>query len=996
MQKNEKKVIIGILMATIVVLGFFLSIPPEIDELVVAEAEKQGISKENLELVKDYGTESRGESPYVQIYKDKKSDKHFAVISQLPMVNARGEKIEPNWKVSGRGFVSDTNIFSAEAKGTETALSVLNDQADGREIGDSLSFMPELFLNDVEQEAVGPVLLEKDPLNENYNNNTLEWDYGIAKRRLRIIEGSLLGSWVFNENPNGEARIKYNQEGDFRLMLGEYALNEDEESVSSEMFDNALYPFVVGDTVTFYPDTNQAGVDGWVRRGNGANGVQDTWPGILSGVGTEYSSSTYYVAIGLSSCGADYVNKWDLLFRGIFVLDTSGIPDDAIISGATLSVYGWAKVDEQGSWAPDVNVYSSSPSSNTSLSASDYSTLGATAFSDSPISYVNWSTGGWNNFELNAAGKSAISTTGVTKLGLRMATKDVGGTEPTPWQSSRNAYLYAYASEQGEGYKPKLVVTYSLPSVPTVTTQAASDILNTTAVGNGNITNTGGASCDLRGVRWGATSGVYTSSSTNSGSFDTGAFTKTMTGLDPGITYYYQAMAHNSAGWGYGGEASFATQGYDNCLSHDVTGYAWSDNTGWLSFSCENHWDIGEGYDYGVDISDEGVFSGYAWSDDVGWIYMAPSTGYPASPNHGVQVDGAGSVTGWARVCSVFESGCSGDLKSDIERGGWDGWMEMSGAQYHEVEIDYSDDSFSGYSWDDIGGWSSFDGVLTLFDLGSPPDKILTGSMSVSEQNGCSYVMGMPILSWVYSDDDNDPVGTDPQRAYEVRIATNTAAFAGDFNAANEFSCSGVICSENNDSVSFSPLAQQWIDWADFGETYHWMVRVKDSTELWSEWSESDSSSASAHTYPEPDFSFSPNSPSAGEEVTFTDLSVCYNSLNNPVNCRDTSARFIWDFGDGVLCDSNTNPACKLEYATHTFSESLDYPVSLEVTDIGSCSTSTLLETTLPLPDFKEVEPFSFSEKLMAGLNSFKGYFVNALTGKNWFINKMIKLTLAG
>jgi hypothetical protein len=107
----------------------------------------------------------------------------------------------------------------------------------------------------------------------------------------------------------------------------------------------------------------------------------------------------------------------------------------------------------------------------------------------------------------------------------------------------------------------RITVYYTGGSIasPTVTTQAASNIQATTVTGNGTITATGGENCDLRGVRWGVTSGTYTSSSTDSGSFSTGAFTKAITGLATSTTYYYQAMAHNSAGWSYGAEQSFTT-----------------------------------------------------------------------------------------------------------------------------------------------------------------------------------------------------------------------------------------------------------------------------------------------------------------------------------------------------------------------------------------------------------------------------------------------------
>ncbi len=96
--------------------------------------------------------------------------------------------------------------------------------------------------------------------------------------------------------------------------------------------------------------------------------------------------------------------------------------------------------------------------------------------------------------------------------------------------------------------------------VPTVTTQAASGIGTITATGNGNITDTGGENSDERGFEWDTDSGApYTNNVTVSGNFTTGAYTGNLTGLPPGNIIYYRAMAHNSAGWGYGSELTFNT-----------------------------------------------------------------------------------------------------------------------------------------------------------------------------------------------------------------------------------------------------------------------------------------------------------------------------------------------------------------------------------------------------------------------------------------------------
>lgn len=105
-------------------------------------------------------------------------------------------------------------------------------------------------------------------------------------------------------------------------------------------------------------------------------------------------------------------------------------------------------------------------------------------------------------------------------------------------------------------------VDYTPPVVaPTVTTQAASNVEETTATGNGNITDIGSASCTSRGIQYDTDSGVpYSSNVTSTGTFGTGPFTSSLIGLTKGELYYARAFAINSIGPGYGAEMTFLTK----------------------------------------------------------------------------------------------------------------------------------------------------------------------------------------------------------------------------------------------------------------------------------------------------------------------------------------------------------------------------------------------------------------------------------------------------
>ena len=93
-------------------------------------------------------------------------------------------------------------------------------------------------------------------------------------------------------------------------------------------------------------------------------------------------------------------------------------------------------------------------------------------------------------------------------------------------------------------------------SAPTVTTSACTSVATTSATDNGNITNTGGENCTTRGFCYMTdTSGDPTTANStayDTGSFGTGAYTKSITGLSSGTSYRVRAYAINSGGTGYG------------------------------------------------------------------------------------------------------------------------------------------------------------------------------------------------------------------------------------------------------------------------------------------------------------------------------------------------------------------------------------------------------------------------------------------------------------
>ena len=173
-------------------------------------------------------------------------------------------------------------------------------------------------------------------------------------------------------------------------------------------------------------------------------------------------------------------DQWTRLARGFIVFDGSSIVG-ATVNSVTLTVTGTEKADT-GSFAPDINVYSSSPASNTALATTDFDNVGSTAFSTA-ISYAGFNDAGTNDFVLNASGIAAVQTaidgSGIIKLSLRNANYDVAASSPT-WFISGTAYLkIAFADTADTTSDPKLVIDYTEPTTTSTSSTSSSTSIST-------------------------------------------------------------------------------------------------------------------------------------------------------------------------------------------------------------------------------------------------------------------------------------------------------------------------------------------------------------------------------------------------------------------------------------------------------------------------------------------------------------------------------------
>ncbi|MBU2545239.1 hypothetical protein KKC65_02195 [Patescibacteria group bacterium] len=462
---------------------------------------------------------------------------------------------------------------------------------------------------------------------------------------------------------------------------------------------------------------------------------------------------------------------------------------------------------------------------------------------------------------------------------------------------------------------PNFIVT-PLIVAPTVVTNSVINIEETSVTLNGDITDTGGENASERGFEWGTVSGSYPNDWTEVGSYGTGAFNRGITGLTSSTTYYFRAKARNSAGWSYGEELSFITvtspppPPSSPCEDHELWGFAWSENIGWISFSCRDTMNLGEGVDYGVDIDETNdLLEGYAWSENIGWINFDQTI---------IDISGeTGNLSGWARAVAPIGKPLS-------ETGGWDGWISLDGNEYQVTLNSGSDPSeFENYAWGgDVVGWISFNSENTdsVVDYSVKTNFSFTPTatdLNTTDANYCFTTSPPIFLNWTFSDPDPGDV----QISYQIEVDNN-----------NDFS-SPEIADSGGSSQTYAPFG------LSFGDTYWWRVDVSDGV-VSSGWINGPSFTTDPR-WPEPSFTWV-------QDPTSFDIAFD-GSVNYCASCG-----YSWDFGDGVGTSSSEDPI-------YSYLAEDSYRVIFTATSNGrSCNDSEVINVgeALPLPTWEETVPF--------------------------------------
>lgn len=205
----------------------------------------------------------------------------------------------------------------------------------------------------------------------------------------------------------------------------------------------------------------------------------------------------------------------------------------------------------------------------------------------------------------------------------------------------------------------------------------------------------------------------------------------------------------------------------------NVSGYAWSSNTGWISFNCIDQGVCGTS-PYWVNVTPDtnqqsATFSGYAWSPAIGWISFnaadAASCGATARLDYTSK-----EVTGWARAIA------GGTAQS----GGWDGCInlhESTSQSTYTVAFDDIQKELYGFAWGATNvGWIGFTDVKLDLTIGANQG---TGAYFTFRVNGSTQTAAINsgdgvTLSWETKDIKSCTISGDLNQTFTGANVANT------------------------------------------------------------------------------------------------------------------------------------------------------------------------------------------------------------------------------
>lgn len=306
--------------------------------------------------------------------------------------------------------------------------------------------------------------------NDPESGNIAEY-YRIQVKKSRNGWGRLV--WDSNKTPFTSQLIKDNWSEEIPYGGSPLALDDTKYFWRIKFWDDkgnerawskevSYFKMALGTTVRFYAGTGDGSVELW------SSGDWGTTHDAATGQSANYSNDTTYAACG-------YQKSEYFITRVFFPIDTSDLPDDAIIASSTLYIYFVNKLNYDNDGDDYLTIVDTYQAANTSLITADYEDCGsdngtAGRAKDIPIEGIevnerkdltDLTTGTYTAFTLNATGRSWISTTAYTNLGMREGHDSSDNACDT--SEGSNLGVFRQADYAGTDYDPYLEVTYVVP-----------------------------------------------------------------------------------------------------------------------------------------------------------------------------------------------------------------------------------------------------------------------------------------------------------------------------------------------------------------------------------------------------------------------------------------------------------------------------------------------------------------------------------------------------
>jgi hypothetical protein len=188
---------------------------------------------------------------------------------------------------------------------------------------------------------------------------------------------------------------------------------------------------------------------------------------------------------------------------------------------------------------------------------------------------------------------------------LEVGTSNISGafTDTLSSLTANTTYYFEAYATNSYGTSDGAVMsftTYTSANTPSIQTEAATTVVATSAVLNGDVTSNNGYTVTDYGFLWGTSSSSLTNTLDVGANNNNGVFTDTLSNLTAGTTYYFEAYATNSYGTADGAVMSFATTSSQTTTPTTPTTSVFSDvpTTFWGYYAISS-------------LSSKGIVSGY-------------------------------------------------------------------------------------------------------------------------------------------------------------------------------------------------------------------------------------------------------------------------------------------------------------------------------------------------------------------------------------------------